>query len=83
MGKEGNLGAIIVGAEPYLTSFDLDGGGEANFEDDVPLRVEAFYKYQINKNVSLTPGVIWLSSPNQDNDNSDIFIGALRTTFKF
>ena len=83
LGKEGNLGAIIVGAEPYLTSFDLDGGGEANFEDDVPLRVEAFYKYQINKNVSLTPGVIWLSSPNQDNDNSDIFIGALRTTFKF
>ena len=83
LGKEGNLGAIIVGAEPYLTSFDLDGGGEASFEDDVPLRVEAFYKYQLNDNISLTPGVIWLSSPNQDNDNSDIFIGALRTTFKF
>ena len=83
LGKEGNLGAIIVGAEPYLTSFDLDGGGEADFEDDVPFRVEAFYRYQINSNVSLTPGVIWLSSPNQDNDNSDIFIGALRTTFRF
>ena len=83
LGKEGNLGAIIVGAEPYLTSFDLDGGGEADFEDDIPLRVEAFYKYQLNDNISITPGVIWLSSPNQDNDNDDIFIGALRTTFKF
>ncbi len=83
LGKEGNLGAIIVGAEPYLTGFDLDGGGEADFEDDIPFRVEAFYKYRVNENVSITPGVIWLSSPNQDNDNSDIFIGALRTTFKF
>jgi len=83
LGKEGNLGAIIVGAEPYLTGFDLEDGGEADFEDDVPFRVEAFYKYRVNSNISITPGVIWLSAPNQDNDNSDIFIGALRTTFKF
>ena len=83
LGKEGNLGAIIVGAEPYLTGFDLDGGGEADFEDDVPFRIEAFYKYRVNSNISITPGVIWLSAPNQDTDNSDIFIGALRTTFKF
>ncbi|MEM9274128.1 MAG: iron uptake porin [Cyanobacteria bacterium P01_F01_bin.143] len=77
--KEGNLGAIIVGAEPYVTKID----GDDPSSDDVPLHVEAFYKYQINKNVSITPGLIYINNPNQDSDNDDIFIGALRTTFKF
>ncbi len=81
--KEGSLGAIIVGAEPYLTSFDLDGGGKLSIENNVPLHIEAFYKYQLNDNISLTPGVIWLVNPNQDNDNDSIVIGALRTTFTF
>ncbi len=80
---EGSLGAIIFGAEPYLDSFDLDSDNELNFEDDIPLRLEAFYKYQLNDNISVTPGVIWLLNPNQNTDNDDIVIGALRTTFTF
>ena len=82
LGKEGNLGAVVVGAEPYLDDLDLDLGS-TDFPDDIPLHVEAFYKYQLTDNISLTPGIVWLVSPNQDNDNDDIFIGALRTTFTF
>jgi hypothetical protein len=81
LGKEGNLAALIVGAEPYLT--DLDVPGDPGFEDDVPLHVEGFYKWQMNDRISLTPGIIWLASPNQDSDNDDVFIGTLRTTFTF
>ena len=80
LGKEGSLGALVVGAEPYLT--DLDDNS-IDFADDVPLHVEAFYKYQLNDNISITPGVVWLISPNQNADNDDIFIGAIRTTFTF
>ncbi|VEP16294.1 Carbohydrate-selective porin [Hyella patelloides LEGE 07179] len=82
LGKQGNLGALVVGAEPYLTDIELDSGND-NFADDIPLHVEAFYKYQLNDNISVTPGVIWLASPNQNADNDDIFIGAIRTTFSF
>ena len=82
LGKEGNLGALIVGAEPYLTDFDSDDG-DIDFTDDIPLHVEALYKYQLNDNISITPGVVWLVSPNQNADNDDIFIGAIRTTFTF
>ena len=82
LGKEGNLGAVVVGAEPYLDDLDLDGG-EADFPDDIPLHVEALYKYQLTDNISVTPGVVWLMNPNQSDDNDDIFIGALRTTFTF
>jgi Carbohydrate-selective porin, OprB family/S-layer homology domain len=74
LGKKGNMGAIIVGAEPYLTS-----SGNA----DTPLHVEALYKYKVNNNVTITPGLIWLTAPNQNNNNDDAFIGTVRTTFTF
>ena len=83
LGKEGNLGALIVGAEPYLTDIELDDDDDPDFADDIPLHVEALYRYQLNDNISITPGIVWLLSPNQNADNDDIFIGAIRTTFTF
>ncbi|WP_019509472.1 iron uptake porin [Pleurocapsa sp. PCC 7319] len=82
--KEGSMAALIVGAEPYLTSIDADGdGNDETITNDVPIHLEALYKYQLNDNISITPGLIWLATPNQDSNNDDIFIGALRTTFTF
>ena len=82
--KEGSLAALIVGAEPYLTAIDADGDGDdESIETDVPIHLEGFYKYQFNDNISVTPGIVWLPTPNQDGDNSDIFIGTVRTTFTF
>ncbi len=82
LGKEGNLGAIVVGAEPYLTGLDVPN--TMPFSNDIPLHIEAFYRYQITDNISLTPGFIWLTSINQMPNNDDgAFIGALRTTFRF
>lgn len=78
LGKEGNLGGIFVGAQPYLTNIDGD-----DVDTDIPLQVEVFYKYAVNDWISITPGVIWQMNPNQDNDNDDVVIGTLRTTFVF
>lgn len=74
-GKKGNVLGIFGGAEPYALS---RGGGR-----DIPYHVEGFYKYRVSDNVSITPGVIWLTSPGQNSDNKDAFIGTLRTTFTF
>ncbi|WP_069790798.1 iron uptake porin [Cyanobacterium sp. IPPAS B-1200] len=83
LGKEGSLGAIIVGAEPYLTGLTL-GGVDQTFTKDTPLHVEVSYKYPINNRISLTPGLIVLTAPNQDSGANDpIYIGTLRTTFSF
>lgn len=81
LGKEGNLLGIFAGVEPTLRG--LDAPGVAGFTRDYGLHVEGFYRYQLTDNVSITPGVIWLSSPGQNNDNSDVIIGTLRTTFNF
>jgi Carbohydrate-selective porin, OprB family/S-layer homology domain len=76
-GKRGNVLGIFAGAEPY--SLGRAGRGSR----DVPYHIEGFYKYRVSDNISITPGVIWLTSPGQSNDNDDAIIGTLRTTFTF
>ncbi len=81
LGKEGNVLGIIAGVEPTLR--DLDAPGAANFDNEYGYHIEGFYKYQLTDNISLTPGVIWLTSPGQGENREDIVIGTLRTTFTF
>lgn len=76
LGKEGNLLGIFGGVQPYL-------GENFGGSNSVPIHVEAFYKYKLNDNISVTPGVIWLSNPEQNENNDDRFIGTVRTTFTF
>ncbi len=55
LGKKGNLLGFVVGVEPYATNANLSFGGGVN---SAPLHVEAFYKYQVNDRISITPGVV-------------------------
>jgi Carbohydrate-selective porin, OprB family len=77
-GKKGNVLGVFAGAEPY--SFNRPGFGGNN---DIPYHFEGFYKYRVSDNISVTPGVIWLTSPGQNSGNDDAIIGTLRTTFTF
>lgn len=77
--KEGSVLGIFGGVQPYLAT--------DTFSQQNPIHVEAFYKYKLSDNISITPGVIWLSNPggfsDGNDDNIDTFIGTLRTTFTF
>lgn len=81
--KQGNVGGLAVGMEPTLTGLRKDGHFVGGFENDTSLHIEAYYKYQVTNNISVTPSVIWITAPNQDADNEDIVIGGIRTTFTF
>jgi len=77
--KEGNLAGIIVGMEPKVTNAD-----NSDLEDrDTSFHVEGFFQLQLSDHVTLTPGIIWLTSPDHNDDNSDVVEGVLRTTFTF
>ncbi len=80
LGKEGSLAGIIAGMEPRLTSSNIAG---LNTDPDTSYHLEAFYQYKLSDNITITPGVIWLTSPDHNNNNDDVVIGALRTTFSF
>ena len=48
------------------------------------LHLEAFYQYQVNDNIAITPGIIWITEPDSNINNSeDLVIGTVRTTFSF
>ncbi|MEH2041488.1 iron uptake porin [Nostoc sp.] len=79
-GKKGNVLGIFAGAEPYAFN---RGGAFAGTGNDIPYHFEGFYKYRLSDNISITPGVIWLTSPGQNSNNDDAIIGTLRTTFTF
>ncbi|MBS3027560.1 MAG: iron uptake porin [Dolichospermum sp. DET50] len=73
-GKKGNVLGIFGGAQPYSL---------AGTTRETPYQVEGFYKYRVSENISVTPGVIWVTSPGQATNSNDAFIGTLRTTFSF
>jgi len=94
LGKNGNLGGIVVGVPPYATRSGiipfyrplLRGASDVVStipNRSTPLHLEAFYKYKLNDHISITPGVIWLVAPNQTSNNPDVVIGTVRTTFTF
>lgn len=94
LGKQGNLAGIIVGMEPKVTGAN---GAIANLFTEViapqnldsaqdrntSWHIEAFYSYTISNNITITPGLIWLTAPNHDERNSDAVLGVIRTTFTF
>jgi Carbohydrate-selective porin, OprB family len=68
---KGSLAGLFVGAEPYV-------GGVGS----TPLHFEGFYKYKFSDNISITPGLIYLTAPDQVTNNGAL-IGVVRTTFLF
>ncbi|MBW4694978.1 MAG: iron uptake porin [Lyngbya sp. HA4199-MV5] len=77
--KKGNLGGIVVGMPSKTTSNDIRG-----FEDrDTSIQLEAFYKYQVNDHIGITPGIIVITNPEHNSSNDTIFVGLIRTNFNF
>jgi hypothetical protein len=95
----GNLAGIYVGQPPKIISSDVSAGGVGRNipsfinqgdifageggQPGTTLHVEGFYRFRVTDNISLTPGVIFIFNPNQNDNNDTITIGALRTTFTF
>ncbi len=83
LGKKGNLGGVIVGVEPMLTGLKIGDRFVGGFKRDTSLHIEAFYQHNISDRIAITPGVMWITAPNQDNSNKDLVVLVLRTTFNF
>jgi Carbohydrate-selective porin, OprB family/S-layer homology domain len=83
LGVEGSLLGFIVGVPPRQTELSFGGTRVTGGSDDASLHIEGFYRLPLTENITITPGVIWVMDPGNNNDNDDLVIGALRTTFSF
>ncbi|MEN9229253.1 MAG: iron uptake porin, partial [Gloeomargarita sp. HHBFW_bins_205] len=85
VGTKGSQAQLVVGAPPYLsTSRGLVANGFVNRRsDDVPILVEASYRFKFSENISITPGVFAIFNPEGNRANDTVLVGAIRTTFSF
>lgn len=81
LGKQGSVLGFFGGVEPTLKG--LRAAGRVPFSNNNAWHAEAFYKYQLNDNISITPGVIVLFDAGQNKNSADVVVGTLRTTFTF
>ena len=57
--------------------------GDRLEDQDTSLHIEAFYQYPLNDNIMITPGLVWLTAPDHNSNNEDVFIATIRTLFSF
>ncbi len=79
LGKKGNLLGFVFGMPPRA------GGNQFRSQADqgTSYHIEGFYRYKINDNISITPGLFVILNPEQNNNNNTEWVGVVRTTFKF
>jgi len=77
VGGEGNLPGILVGLPPRVTNSNV------RRDPDTSYHVEAFYRFQINDYISITPGFWVVLNPENDRNNDTQYIGVIRTSFGF
>lgn len=82
--KKGNTAGILFGQPLYRTDADGDASlAAAGVQRATPYHLEAYYKFKVNDNVSITPGAFVLFNPEGDSRNETTTVGVLRTTFTF
>jgi len=79
LGKKGNLLGLVFGQPPRAGRNDF-----ANQTDkDTSYHIEGFYRFQISDNIAITPGLFVILNPEHNAANDTLWVGVLRTTFKF
>jgi len=85
VGTKGSQAQLVVGAPPYLSSSRglVANGFTAARTDDVPVLLEASYRFKFTEYLSITPGIIAIFNPEGNAANPTVLVGAIRSTFSF
>ncbi|MGI0485774.1 iron uptake porin [Pantanalinema rosaneae CENA516] len=78
-GRQGDLWGFVLGQPLKLHIGYLI----ERFDEATSLHLETFYRWRVNDNISITPGIFVVTHPGHISDNNTIVIGTLRTTFSF
>ncbi|MEM9272823.1 MAG: iron uptake porin [Cyanobacteria bacterium P01_F01_bin.143] len=52
-------------------------------DEATSLHFEFFYRFKVNDNIFVTPGFFFVTNPGHIEDNDTIYVGTIRTTFRF
>ena len=87
---EGNKAGFAIGGVPTVSANDSGWGTDGS----MPIALETWYQFQVTDNISVTPGVFWVSGQNEtktgkfgqvnvNKASSDVWGGIVKTEFKF
>ena len=79
VGKRGSQLGFVFGMPPKLTDNDFS----SREDGDTSYHIEAFYRYRYSDRIFITPSVLLITNPEHNNNNNDIWILSLRTSFIF
>ena len=69
---KGNAAGIAIGQNPSA------GAGVSD-----PLSLELFYRFQVTDNISITPGLFYITDSSNQVGNQDLWGGVIQTQFRF
>lgn len=78
-GRKGDLAAIMIGQPPRL----LAGLDIVRTDDGFGMHYEAFYHFNINDHLSITPGFFYVTEPGHISDNNNFVVASVRAAFSF
>ncbi|MEW6493604.1 MAG: iron uptake porin [Cyanobacteriota bacterium] len=78
-GTKGSMLGVVFGMPPRARGNDV----AARRDLDTSYHLEAFYRFKLNDNIAITPGVLVLFNPEHNDANENIYVGTIRTTFTF
>jgi hypothetical protein len=81
-GRQGDLLAFLFGQPPKLTDGRSATGVDIS-DRETGLHYEVFYRYRVDRNISITPGFFFVTNPDHASGRDTIFVGTLRTVFRF
>lgn len=83
LGAEGNVLGIQAGVAPYASGIPLSALADGSRNQDNNVIVQGFYRFRVTDNILVIPGVAWLSTPDNNDEFDDTFVGLVRTAFTF
>ncbi|MEH1935067.1 MAG: iron uptake porin [Nostoc sp.] len=80
-GGKGNVLGIVFGQPPRVTGGSIKTGN--NFDSNPSYHLEGLYKFKVSDNIQVTPGLLVIFNPENNDANDTEYVGTLRTTFSF
>jgi len=80
LGKEGSKLGIAFASPAFSQDAEIDG---TILEVDRTWVAEVSYRFSINDEISVSPGVTAILNPQFNQKNDTVYVGAIQTTFSF
>ncbi len=82
VGTPGSTLGFVFGVPPVARRVQLGGGANVS-NSATPYHAEVFYRFNINDNIDVTPGFFAVFRPDGDINRDTVYVGSVRTTFRF